>query len=65
MNYTRAWYPGDTYFFTVNLVERSCTLLVDHVGHLRETMCKVKQVHLFKKYLVSLRSVHPARATLA
>jgi putative transposase len=47
MKYIRAWHPGGTYFFTVNLAERSRTLLVDCVGHLRETVRKVKQVHPF------------------
>ena len=47
MKYIRAWHPGGTYFFTVNLAERSRTLLVDHVGHLREAVRKVKQVHPF------------------
>jgi putative transposase len=47
MKYIRAWRSGGTYFFTVNLAERSRTLLVDCVGHLRETVRKVKQVHPF------------------
>lgn len=33
--YRRAWVPGGTYFFTVNLLERDQRLLVDHIGHLR------------------------------
>jgi putative transposase len=28
-NYRRAWVPGGTYFFTVNLLERNRRLLVD------------------------------------
>jgi putative transposase len=47
MKYIRAWLPGGTYFFTVNLAERSRTLLVDHVDHLRDTVRKVKQAHPF------------------
>lgn len=34
-NYRRAWVPGGTYFFTVNLLERERWLLVDHIDHLR------------------------------
>jgi REP-associated tyrosine transposase len=34
-NYRRAWVPGGTYFFTVNLLERDRSLLVDHIAHLR------------------------------
>jgi putative transposase len=31
-NYRRAWHPGGTYFFTVNLLERSGNdLLVRHI----------------------------------
>jgi len=47
MRYRRAWLSGGTYFFTVNLAERSCTLLVDHVQHLRNTVRKVKEAHPF------------------
>ncbi len=35
-NYRRAWVPGGTYFFTVNLLERDRGLLVEHVDVLRE-----------------------------
>lgn len=34
-NYRRAWVPGGTYFFTVNLLERRRRLLVEHVDVLR------------------------------
>jgi len=51
MRYVRALYPGGTYFFTDNLAKRSRTLLVDCVGHSRETVHKVKQVHPFNKIL--------------
>lgn len=33
-NYRRAWVPGGTYFFTVNLLERDRRLLVDHIDAL-------------------------------
>ena len=47
MKYRRAWQAGGTYFFTVNLAERSRTLLVDHIDVLREAVRKVKTVHPF------------------
>jgi putative transposase len=48
-NYRRVWYPGGTYFFTVNLLERrNSDLLVRHIDLLRETIRLVKQSHPFK-----------------
>lgn len=47
MRYRRAWQPGGTYFFTVNLAERSRTLLVDHIEDLHNIVRKVKQAHPF------------------
>ena len=47
MRYRRAWQPGGAYFFTVNLSERSRTLLVDRIEDLRGAVCKVKQAHPF------------------
>ena len=41
-NYRRAWVPGGTFFFTVNLLERDRTLLVDHVGELRAAFRAVR-----------------------
>jgi hypothetical protein len=35
-NYRRAFFPGGCWFFTVNLLERRRTLLVDHVDALRD-----------------------------
>jgi putative transposase len=47
-NYRRAWHPGGTYFFTVNLLERGDNdLLVRHIDLLRETIRSVKQRHPF------------------
>jgi putative transposase len=34
-NYRRAWVPGGTYFFTVNLLERRRSLLVERIDDLR------------------------------
>jgi len=47
MRYRRSKVPGATYFFTVNLMDRRKTLLVDHVDHLREVIKVVKQRHPF------------------
>jgi putative transposase len=47
-NYRRAWQPGGTYFFTVNLLERGNNdLLIRHIGLLREAVRTVKQRHPF------------------
>ena len=47
-NYRRAWYPGGTYFFTVNLLERSGNdLLVRHIDLLRESVRAVRASHPF------------------
>jgi putative transposase len=45
--YTRAYTPGGTFFFTVNLADRSKTLLIDHVVELRESMKRVLDTHPF------------------
>ncbi|MDR2239976.1 MAG: transposase [Zoogloeaceae bacterium] len=47
MKYKRAWQAGGAYFFTVNLAERSRTLLLDHIDRLRDTVRDVKQNHPF------------------
>lgn len=48
MRYRRADVKGGTYFFTVNLLERHRTLLVDHVDALREVIREVKVRHPFQ-----------------
>ena len=47
MEYRRIRQEGGTYFFTVNLAERSSTLLVDRVNDLRRAVRTVKQRHPF------------------
>ena len=37
-NYRRLYYPGGMYFFTVNLLDRRQTLLIDHIDKLREAI---------------------------
>lgn len=46
-NYRRNRVPGGTYFFTVNLLERSNTLLVDQVDALRDAVRKVRAARPF------------------
>ena len=47
MRYRRTRQPGGTYFFTVNLAERSSSLLTDHVDDLRRVVSSVKRNHPF------------------
>jgi putative transposase len=47
-NYRRAWIPGGTYFFTVNLLRRRKNpLLVLHIDALRRAVIKVRRRHPF------------------
>lgn len=47
-NYRRAWHPGGTYFFTVNLLQRSGNdLLVRHIDLLHESVRAVRITHPF------------------
>ncbi len=48
MRYRRADVTEGSCFFTVNLVERDKTLLVDYVDELRDAIKQVKQRHPFK-----------------
>ncbi|MEW5756234.1 MAG: transposase [Pseudomonadota bacterium] len=47
-NYRRAWYPGGTYFFTVNLLQRQGSdLLVRRIDNLRAVVRSVQIRHPF------------------
>ena len=47
-DYRRAWHPGGTYFFTVNLLQRQGNdLLVRHIETLRSVVKSVQQRHAF------------------
>ena len=46
-NYRRAIVPGGCFFFTVNLLERKQTLLVDHIAALREAVVTTRRGHPF------------------
>jgi len=48
MRYRRAGVPGASYFFTVNLAERSRRLLVDHADVLRAVIREVQSRHPFQ-----------------
>ena len=48
MQYRRTRIAGGTYFFTVNLAERSKTFLIDYVDILRDIFRQVKYRHPFK-----------------
>jgi putative transposase len=45
--YVRNYVGGGSYFFTVNLLERDKSLLVDYVDVLREAVAEVKRVRPF------------------
>ena len=47
MRYRRTNAEGGTYFFTVNLAERSSDKLVRHIDDLRAVIGNVKQAHPF------------------
>lgn len=47
-HYIRAYVPGGTYFFTVNLLERNRRLLVEHIDALRNAFRIVKQQRPFR-----------------
>jgi putative transposase len=48
MRYRRAHVSGGTFFFTVNLDDRSSGLLVEHIDALRHAVRAVKQRHAFQ-----------------
>jgi putative transposase len=47
-NYRRARVPGGTWFFTVNLLERRHTLLVNHIDTLRCAIANTRRDHSFE-----------------
>ncbi|MEQ1739785.1 MAG: transposase [Methyloglobulus sp.] len=47
-HYIRAYVPGGTYFFTVNLLERKRRLLVERIDALRNAFRIVKQQRPFR-----------------
>ena len=48
-NYRRAWHPGGTYFFTVNLLQRHGNdLLLRHIDELRAAVRATRRRHPFE-----------------
>jgi putative transposase len=47
-NYRRAFVPGGCWFFTVNVLERRTTLLVDHIDALRESVASTRHKYPFE-----------------
>ena len=48
MHYRRSHAAGGTFFFTVNLADRSSGLLTQHINVLRDSVRKVQQAHPFR-----------------
>jgi putative transposase len=46
-NYRRNRVPGGTYFFTVNLLDRNCSLLVDKIENLRKSVRRTHELMPF------------------
>ena len=46
-DYCRTRVPGGTYFFTVNLLERTSGVLVKHIDALRDAVRKVRRSRPF------------------
>src|ERR1700744_269507 len=47
-NYRRAFIPGGCWFYTVNLLERNRTLLVDRAGALRDAIEQTRKTYPFE-----------------
>jgi len=47
-NYRRAFVPGGSWFFTVNLLDRRESLLVDRIAALREAVAATRRSHDFE-----------------
>jgi putative transposase len=48
MYYRRSDVAGGTFFFTVNLADRSSRLLITHINRLRDSVRKVQRAHPFE-----------------
>ena len=46
-NYRRNFVAGGCYFFTVNLLQRNRTLLIDHIDLLRDSVRRVRHLYPF------------------
>ena len=57
-NTIRAYIPGDTYFFTVNLLERRRRLLVENIEPLRNAFRTIKQQRPFQIEAIGILPEH-------
>ena len=48
MRYRRVVIPGATYFFTINLLNRTSSLLIDHIDKLRHSFQNVLKLYPFE-----------------
>lgn len=55
-NYTRAYIPGGTFFFTVALLERKRSLLTDNIESLREAF---RRIHASRPFTINAAVVLP------
>ncbi|QTD43779.1 REP-associated tyrosine transposase [Ottowia testudinis] len=58
MQYRRAWVPGGTFFFTVNLADRRADTLVRHVDALRAAFAVVRRRHPFEIVAIAVMPEH-------
>jgi len=58
MEYRRATEKGGSYFFTVNLADRSTSLLTENVGLLRSTIRTVRTAHPFELTAIVVMPEH-------
>lgn len=57
-HYLRAFVPGATYFFTVNLEDRSSYLLVREIARLRKVYAGVQKQHPFETLAICVMPDH-------
>ncbi len=57
-NYRRLFYPGGTYFFTINLADRSSDLLVGYIDDLRASWKAVETRYPFETIAVVILPEH-------
>lgn len=56
--YRRVYIPGGTFFFTINLYDRSSDLLVRHIETLRESWREVREVRPFETPAIAILPDH-------
>jgi hypothetical protein len=64
-DYRRNRVPGGTFFFTVNLLERTSSILVTHIEALREAVRKVRPAPLSHRRLGRVARSHACRVDAA